>query len=229
MNFMAGDTANGVTVEDTEVEFPRMFALDETEVTVHQYDDCVSASECTEPGTDTDCNWGVSGRYEHPVNCVTYAQAVVYCTWAGKRLPTRHEWEYAARYPDGRMYPWGNGTSSPETLANTTNGSDGYSTTAPVGSYSAGNSALGLKDMGGNVYEWTQTARCIWETGPCTNCPSNETCDNACDVCGYGNRALKGGSYGHPLSGSRSAGSMDGDPTADGYPTIGFRCAVTIR
>jgi formylglycine-generating enzyme required for sulfatase activity len=227
--FMAGDTANGVTVEDTEVEFPRMFALDETEVTVNQYDGCVSAGECVEPGTYTDCNWGVSGRDDHPVNCVTYAQAVVYCTWAGKRLPTRHEWEYAARYPDGRMYPWGNSTSGYATKTNTDSG-DSYTTTAPVGSFPDGNSYLGLKDMAGNVYEWTQTARCIWETGPCTNCPSNETCDNACDVCGYNNRAIKGGSYGHALSNTKSAGSADGDPSGVGDgPTVGFRCAVTIR
>lgn len=226
--FTAGDTANGVTVEQITVSFPRMFALDETEVTVNQYADCVSAYGCTAPDTATDCNWNVGGRGSHPVNCVTYGQAVSYCSWAGKRLPTHHEWEYAARFPDGRMYPWGNSTSNPETLANTSNGSDGYSTTAPVGSYSAGNSALGLKDMSGNVYEWTQTSRCIWETGSCTNCPSDETCDNACDVCGYANRSLKGGSYLNTLTVSRAAGSADGDITGSG-PSIGFRCALTVR
>lgn len=226
--FMAGDTANGVTPELTEVLFPRMFALDETEVTVGQYYGCVVTGECTEPDTSTDCNWGVGGRSDHPINCVTYAQAVVYCNWAGKRLPTRHEWEYAARYPDGRMYPWGNSTSSPETKANLTGSTDGYATTAPVGSFSAGDSALGLKDMAGNVYEWTQSPRCLWETGPCTNCPTNETCGDSCDVCGYTNRAIKGASYLNSLTTSRAAGSADGDPTGAG-PSIGLRCAITIR
>ncbi len=225
--FMAGDTANSITVEDTEVEFPRMFALHETEVTEGQYADCVSASECTVPGTDTDCNWEVSGRSDHPINCVNYSQAVVYCAWAGKRLPTRHEWEYAARYPDARMYPWGNSTSGYATKTNTNSG-DSYTTTAPVGSLTDGNSALGLKDMSGNVYEWTQSSRCIWETGPCNNCPTDETCDNACDVCGYTNRAIKGGSYAHALAYSKSAASTEADITSQ-QPYIGFRCAITIR
>lgn len=226
--FSAGDTANSITVEDTIVNFPRMFALDETEVTVAQYADCTGAGSCTAPGTDTDCNWGVSGRGSHPVNCVTYGQAVVYCAWAGKRLPTRHEWEYAARFPDGRMYPWGSSTSGLDTKLNSSVSGDGYSTTSPVGSFPAGNSALGLKDMAGNVYEMTQSARCIWEEGPCTNCPDGETCDNPCDVCGYSNRAIKGGSYNHTLSYARAAYDTETDIEGPS-PVTGFRCAVTIR
>jgi formylglycine-generating enzyme required for sulfatase activity len=225
--FTAGDVANGVSVADTVVDFPRMFALDETEVTEGQYADCVSASACTPPGTATDCNWQVSGRSSHPINCVDYLQAVAYCSWAGKRLPTRHEWEFAARFPDGRMYPWGNSTSGYATKTNTSSG-DSYTTTSPVGSFPDGNSYMGLKDMAGNVYEMTQSARCHYETGPCTNCPTDENCDNPCDVCGYSGRTIKGGSYGHALSETRSAGSTDVTLTGQS-PYVGFRCAVTIR
>lgn len=226
--FTAGDTVTPVTVENTVVNFPRMFALDETEVTVDQYAGCVSASACTAPATDTDCNWQVSGRGSHPINCVNYLQAVAYCSWAGKRLPTRHEWEFAARYPDGRMYPWGNSSSGLDTKLNSSVSGDGYSTTAPVGSFPDGDSALGLKDMAGNVYEMTQSARCSYETGPCTNCPTDETCDNPCDVCGYGDRTIKGGSYGQTLADARSAASTTSN-IAGTSPYTGFRCALTLR
>lgn len=225
--FTAGDTVNSITPVTTTVNFPRMFALDETEVTEGQYADCVSAGSCTAAGTDTDCNWQVSGRSTHPINCVTYAQAVVYCGWAGKRLPTRHEWEFAARFPDGRIYPWGNSNSGYATKANTNSG-DAYTTTSPVGTFPDGNSALGLKDMAGNVYEMTQSARCTYEEGPCTNCPNDETCDNPCDVCGHAGRTIKGGSYAHAVAYTKSAGSTD--VSIDGpSAVIGFRCAVTIR
>lgn len=225
--FTAGDLS--ATPVETVVDFPRMFALDETEVTVDQYGDCVTEGTCTTPDTSTDCNWGVGGRGSHPVNCVSFQQAVQYCAWAGKRLPTRHEWEYAAQFPDKRLYPWGNSTSSPETRGNTNNGSDGYSTTAPVGSYPAGDSALGLKDMLGNVWEWTQSIRCQWEEGPCNNCPTDETCSNACDVCGgSSDRAIKGGGYGHAMSSGRNPYVTVGTATSQS-PYFGFRCAVTIR
>jgi formylglycine-generating enzyme required for sulfatase activity len=226
--FTAGDVANSLTPVNTVVNFPRMFALDETEVTVDQYAGCVSASACTAPATDTDCNWQVSGRGSHPINCVSYLQAVAYCSWAGKRLPTRHEWEFAARFPDGRMYPWGNSTSNLDTKLNSSVSGDGYSTTSPVGSFPAGNSVLGLKDMAGNVYEMTQSARCSYETGPCTNCPTDETCDNPCDVCGYTDRTIKGGSYAHTLSEARAAGSTTTNISGPS-PNTGFRCALTLR
>jgi formylglycine-generating enzyme required for sulfatase activity len=225
--FTAGDVA--ATSVNTVVNFPRMFALDETEVTVGQYGDCVTAGSCTTPDTSTDCNWAVGGRSSHPINCVDYSQAVVYCAWAGKRLPTRHEWEYAARSNDGRMYPWGSSTSGLDTKLNSSVGGDGYSTTAPVGSFPGGDTPSGLKDMSGNVYEWTQSVRCEWEEGPCTNCPNDETCDNACDVCGgSSDRAIKGGSYNHTLTYARLPYVTTATVTSQS-PTIGFRCALTTR
>jgi len=149
------------------------FEMDVTEVTVDAYGACVRAGRCTQPETGGDCNWGQSGKGNHPVNCVDWSQAKAYCEYARKRLPTEEEWEYAARGTDGRKYPWGNGEPGP-TLLNACGSeceawareqgmswsamykaSDGWATTAPVGSYPSGDSPFGLHDMAGNVWEWT--------------------------------------------------------------------------
>lgn len=70
------------------------FWIDQTEVTVADYADCLNDGACSEPNTGGSCNWTVAGRANHPVNCVDWFQAEEYCAWAGggtKRLPTEAE------------------------------------------------------------------------------------------------------------------------------------------
>jgi formylglycine-generating enzyme required for sulfatase activity len=141
------------------------FWIDKYEVTNAQYQKCVEAGECQTP---TMCNWGQptygeADKADHPAVCVDWQGAQDYCEWAGRRLPTEAEWEYAARGPAGNVFPWGDTFDG--TLANScdtnctqdwkyTGYDDGYAQTAPVGSYPDGVSWCGAEDMAGNVWEW---------------------------------------------------------------------------
>ena len=90
------------------------YCIDKTEVTVADYSRCVALGKCTdvrEPvkdGNESLCNGTRADRQSHPVNCVDWDQATASCASVYKRLPGEAEWEYAARGPDGRTYPWGN-------------------------------------------------------------------------------------------------------------------------
>ena len=166
------------------------YYLDQYEVTMEQYQACVKAGGCTGLAktvvaegiySEEDvkkysplCNVNQRGRGRHPVNCVDWNQAAAYCKWAGKRLPTEEEWEYAARGTDGRKYPWGKeepragllnacGSECVEmfkkmglTSKQMYSGNDGWETTAPVGSVKGDKSPFGVFDLGGNVTEWVQ-------------------------------------------------------------------------
>jgi formylglycine-generating enzyme required for sulfatase activity len=174
------------------------FEMDTTEVTGVAYAACVLAGACAAApkqiawsgATDADhrvydefCNDDRADRRSHPVNCVDWTMADTYCRWARKRLPTEEEWEYAARGPEGRTFPWGAAPPSPDVVNGCGDecasemrtrgrqlkalyaGSDHWPFTSPVARYPA--NPFGLYDMAGNVWEWTASRYCPYGTSSC--------------------------------------------------------------
>ncbi|MEN9796863.1 MAG: hypothetical protein RL653_559 [Pseudomonadota bacterium] len=125
------------------------FLLDVTEVTVAAYAECVATGECTPPGTGKYCNWEVTGREQHPVNCVDWSQADAYCQAQDKRLPESSEWAHAASNGGKTKFPWGN--TFPGLRRARWSSTVG---TSRVGGYPAGANETGILDLAGNVYEW---------------------------------------------------------------------------
>ncbi|MBU1898725.1 SUMF1/EgtB/PvdO family nonheme iron enzyme, partial [Myxococcota bacterium] len=129
----------------------RDFWIGKTEVTVKQYRACVAAGACSEPNRGKYCNWGESGREDHPINCVDWDQAKAFASWAGGRLPSEAEWEYAARSQgQGREYPWGDAQATCD-YAVMDDGGDGcgQGRTWSVCSKTRGNTEQGVCDMSG--------------------------------------------------------------------------------
>ena len=136
------------------------FRFGQTATTIEAYERCVSAGGCTEPKKENACNWRVSGREKHPVNCVDWNQAGAFCRWIGGRLPSKEEREYAATGGEGREYPWGSADPGARACWNGEGndlGKGNRKSTCPVGDYPAGVSKWGLHDLAGNVWEWTSS------------------------------------------------------------------------
>ncbi len=149
--FWMGCSPNDSNCGDDEKPYHKVYLsayfIDKNDVTVDEYTRCVNAGGCTQPITGQYCNWGVSGRGDHPINCVDWNQANTYCQWRGKELPTEAQWEKAARGTNGRIYPWGNEWDASKACFN-------QSSTCAVGSYPSGASPYGVMDMAGNVWDW---------------------------------------------------------------------------
>ena len=190
------------------------FYLDTFEVTNGQFAKFVDAIQSEPP-------WGFADQEtpvvhaDRPVRWVNWMEALGYCLWAGKRLPTEAEWEKAARGPDGRLYPWGN---DPPTAAHAVFGlKEGDETVSPIGNREKGTSPYGVRDLAGNLYEWVlDWYDDAFYTTPPTSNPRGPGAGTA--------KVQRGGSYINQPYRLRAAFRTKGDPT-EHDPHVGFRCA----
>ncbi|MBL1261660.1 MAG: formylglycine-generating enzyme family protein [Thiotrichaceae bacterium] len=197
------------------------FMIDQYEVTNLQYETYIKATNRRSPIHFRNRTYP-EGKADHPVIFVGWGDAVDYCTWADKRLPSGKEWEKAARGSDGRTYPWGElfdpkKSNNPVRWRAASHAGD----TTPVGAFEEGVSVYGLYDTAGNVWEWTDS----WYTPY----PGNEVpAEN------YGERykTLKGGSwfdcsfYKCGFSAALFNRSFFAKRTKN--DTFGFRCAKDV-
>jgi len=168
-----------------------------------------------------------AGYADHPVLEVTWHGAAAYCEWIGGRLPTEAEWEYAARGPEARVFPWGDtfdgqrlnfcDARCPSEWA-AEDSDDGYAKTGPVGGYPGGASWCGALDMAGNVWEWVED----WYGDYREEADVNPT-----GPASGAQKVLRGGSWYDTEQFVRSAYRFQLDPKF-GFTVAGFRCAKDV-
>ena len=229
------------------------FRIDRYEITHDAYARFVQATGHRPPANSNPAltlwenNAPISGIGLHPVINVSWGDAVAYCTWIGKRLPTEAEWEKAARGTDGRRYPWGNEWDftkansasywARRTIDDFQTGADwdafwikgegakiskekgikGEVLTTPVGSFPESVSPYGLYDVAGNVAEWVQD----WYN---PNYYKEAPLSDPQGPLRGAIKAMRGGSWLKPAISLRTSdrdwGLMDSHPSG-----TGFRCA----
>jgi formylglycine-generating enzyme required for sulfatase activity len=230
------------------------YCIDRYEVTTADYLKCSQEGKCKRAGQTNDfdgldkhghdiydplCNVrDAESKAKHPINCVDWDMADTYCRAQGGRLPTESEWEFAARGPDGRRYPWGDDNPTAghlnacgsECLAWASKNKvelkamyendDGYPNTAPVGTFPKGKSRYGLEDVVGNVWEWVADWSAPYK--------AESTVDPKGPEKGK-TRVIRGGSWnaGEPAW-VRPTFRYWNDPKTRSYG-VGFRCAANPK
>lgn len=184
------------------------FFMDRTEVTNAQYAEFLKATNHRSP-PDWKGGKYASGTEKFPVVNVSWQDANDYAAWAGKRLPTEAEWEFAARAKDGRRYPWGANWDA--TKANTSENNLNHP--VAVGSYASAATPLGLLDMAGNVWEWTAADVTSYKDSSIALAPG---------------KVIRGGAFYAPKERATTTfrGFAPPDKQAAG---IGFRCVKDLQ
>ena len=191
---------NALPVHTVELD---AFYMDRYEVTVGQFKKFVRESKYSYN------RWNdvvvFSPTDDHPMSYVNWYAATAYAKWAGKRLPTEAEWEYAARGGlRGKRYPWGDDITHEDANYADMDGKDEWQYCAPTGSFDP--NRYGLYDVAGNVWEWTSTRVPIDKDGKSENMV-----------------VVKGGSFMTAKEALRSSNRLVEHPLL-AHPDTGFRC-----
>jgi len=197
----------------TRADLPR-FRISRTEVTNDQYRAFVRDSG-HRPAFYAD--HPVLGRGEHPVVGVSWDDADAFCRHYGLTLPSERQWERAARGREGRRFAWGDAAPSAERVNRgaaaccAPDAADGFAATAPVGSFPAGDTAEGLADMTGNVWEWVDGWYNPYDAAPAARAKRF--------------RVLRGGAWNSDRRKLRTTYRLAYDPAFRFAANGGFRCA----
>ncbi len=202
------------------------YKIDKTEATALHYLSCLEDGVCT-PFDSDNCHWWGRDVGSLPQICLGWDQAEAYCAWAGKRLCSEAEWEWAAAGSEGRLFPWGDRWPDCQTAgmgAEVTGRSCEHDLDfPPVGSYPAGATPDGLLDMGGGAGEWV--ADCWHDTllgGPTDGSVWSSECQNELF------RVWKGGDINSPAAELRSSwrgrGFTPSGASGVIITTLGVRC-----
>jgi len=226
-DFTMGDDLGEYEEQPAHLVSVFTFEMTKAEITAGQYATCVTDGDCAEPyESGARYNWEKNGRQNYPINGVTWTDAFDFCQWAGGRLPSEAEWEYAARSGGQDVtYPWGEGAPDCDLAVTDMPGeTEGCDTTMSwaVCSKPDGNTDDGLCDMTGNVWEWIQDH---WH-GNYTDAPTDGSAWVDDDP---GSRVIRGSSYQteydlHYLT-TRARYSYSESGEA---PDLGFRCARDV-
>ncbi len=192
------------------------FEMDRHEITNAEYAECVGDGRCTAPKSSNSYSrvtyYGDSAYNNYPVIWMEWHQVEEFCAWAGKRLPTEAEWEYAARGGlAGKRYPWGDTISSTDANYDMNIGD-----TTEVESYAA--NGYGLYDMAGNVWEWVAD---WFDENYYSVSPTNDPTGSANGL----HHVKRGGSFDHSTFGLRAANRCDFCHADRHGNNLGGRCA----